>query len=128
MLYGFIEKYKSRLVVSQKQNIDFFDTFAPITRISSIRILIALTSIHRLFIHQMDVKTAFLNGDLEKKIYMLQPKCCITSRKKNKVCKLRKSLYGLKQTPKQWNEKFNNALLDNGFLSVEVDNVCTQNV
>ena len=96
MLYGFIEKYKSRLVVSQKQNIDYFDTFAPITRISSIRILIALASIHRLFIHQMNVKTAFLNGDLEKKIYMLQPKCCITHRQKNKVCKLRKSLYGLK--------------------------------
>nr|KYP65230.1 Copia protein [Cajanus cajan] len=63
-----IEKYKARLVVkgfTQKQDIDFFDTFAPVSRISSIRVLIALASIHRLVIHQMDVKTAFLNGELE---------------------------------------------------------------
>ena len=69
MLDGSIEKYKARLVAkgfSQKQNVDYLDTFAPVTRISSIRILIALTSIHRLFIHQMDVKIAFLNGDLEE--------------------------------------------------------------
>ena len=59
---GSIEKYKARLVtkgISQNQNIDYFDTFAPITRISSIRILIALASIHKLFIHQMDVKIYF---------------------------------------------------------------------
>ena len=59
---GSIEKYKARLVAkgfSQKQNIDYFDTFAPVTRIFSVRILIALASIHKLFIHQMDVKTAF---------------------------------------------------------------------
>ena len=69
MLDGSIEKYKARLVAkgfSQKQNVDYLDTFAPVTRISSIRILIALTSIHRLFIHQMDVKIAFLNGGLEE--------------------------------------------------------------
>ena len=64
---GSIEKYKARLVAkgfSQKQNIDYFDTFAPVTRISSIRILIALASIHKLFIHQMDVKTAFFKWGL----------------------------------------------------------------
>ena len=123
MPYGSIEKYKARLVaqgISQKQN-DYFDTFAPITRISSIRILIALASIHKLFIHQIDVKTAFLNGDLEEEIYMLQPEGCITHGQEIKVCKLNKSLYGLKQAPKQWHEKFDNALLKNGFLSVEVD-------
>ena len=76
-----IEKYKARLVAkgfSQKQNVDYFDTFAPITRISSISILIVLTSIYKLFIHQMDIKTAFLNRDLEEEIYMLQPEGCIT--------------------------------------------------
>ena len=121
---GSIEKYKVRLVAkgfSQKQNIDYFDTFSPITRISSIRILISLASIHKLFIHKMDVKKAFLNGDLDEEIYMLQPEGCITPGKEHKVCKLNKSLYGLKQAPKQWNEKFDNALLKNGFLSVEVD-------
>jgi len=71
-----INKYKVRLVAkrfTQKQNVDYFDTFSLVTRISSIRILIALTSIHNLFIHQMDVKTVFLNGDLEEEINMLQP-------------------------------------------------------
>ena len=69
----------------------------------------------------MDVKTAFLNGDLYKEIYMLQPESFIIPGQENKVCKLNKSLYGLKQAPKQWHEKFDNALLENGFLSIEVD-------
>ena len=101
---GSIEKYKARLVAkgfSQKQNVDYFDTFAPITRISSIRILIALAFIHKLLIHQIDVKIAFLNGDLEEEIYMLQSKECIILGQENRVCKLHKSLYGLKQVPKQ---------------------------
>ena len=109
MSYGSFEKYKSRLVAkgfSQKQNVDYFDTFSPVTRISSIHVLIALDSIH-----QMDVKTPFLNGDLEEEIYMLQPKGCIIPGQENKVCKLNKSLYGLKQAPKQWHEKFDNAFL-----------------
>ena len=69
MSNGSIEKYKVRLVAkgfSQKLNVDYFDTFAHVTRISSIHILIALASIHKLLIHQMDVKTTFLNGDLEE--------------------------------------------------------------
>ena len=69
-----LKKYKARLVAKsflQKQNVDYFDTFAPVTRISSIRILIVLTSIHKLCMYQMDVKTKFLNGDLEEKNYML---------------------------------------------------------
>ena len=69
----------------------------------------------------MDVKTTFLNGDLDEEIYMLQPEGCITPGKEHKVCKLNKSLFSLKQAPKQWNEKFDNALLKNGFLFVEVD-------
>ena len=87
MLDGSIEKYKARLVAkgfSQKQNVDYFDTFASVTRISSIHILIVLTSIHKLFIQQMDVKTTFLNGDLEEEIYMLQPEGCIIFGKKIK--------------------------------------------
>ena len=78
---GYIEKCKAKLVAkgfSQKQNIDYFDMFALVTRISSICILIALASIYKLFIHQIYVKKAFLNGDLEEEIYMLQPESCIT--------------------------------------------------
>ena len=66
----------------------------------------------------MDIKTAFLNGDLDEEIYMLQPEGYIIPGKEHKVCKLNKSLYGLKQAPKQWNEKFDHALLKNGFLSI----------
>ena len=100
---GSIAKYKVRLVAKgflQKQNVDYFDMFALVTIISSIRILIALASIHELFIYKMDVKTTFLNGDLEEGIYMLQLEGCIAPGQENKVCKLNKSLYGLKQAPK----------------------------
>ncbi|XP_075659253.1 uncharacterized protein LOC142629157 [Castanea sativa] len=73
---GSIEKFKARLVAKsskQKEDIDFFDTFSPVTKVTSIRLLIAIAAIHNLMIHQMDVKTAFLNGDLEEEIYMDQP-------------------------------------------------------
>ena len=95
--------FKMRLVAkgfTQKQNIDYFDTFAPVARIISIRVLLALDSIYKLVVHQMDVKTAFLNGDLEEEIYMVQPEGCVIPSQGNKVCKLKKSLYGLKQAPK----------------------------
>ncbi|GJT52821.1 gypsy type transposase [Tanacetum coccineum] len=74
---GTIDKFKARLVIQgfrQKEGIDYFDTYAPIARITTIRLLLALVVIHNLVIHQMDVKTAFLNGDLEEEVYMKQPK------------------------------------------------------
>ena len=77
-------------------DVDYFDTFTPMTRIASIRVLIALASIHNLVIHQLDVKMAFLNGDLEEEIYMKQPEGCVVPGKEKKVWKLVKSLYGLK--------------------------------
>ena len=104
----------------QRKDIDYFDTFAPMTRIASIRVLIALASIHNLVIHQMDVKTAFLNGDLEEEIYMDQPEGCVVPRKEKKVCKLVK-LYGLKQAPKQWHNKFDHVLVNNGYSINDVD-------
>ena len=73
---GTIDKYKARLVVKgfrQKEGLDYFDTYSPVTRITSIRLLIALAAMYDLQIHQMDVKTAFLNGELEEEIYMEQP-------------------------------------------------------
>ena len=104
-----IDKYKARLVVKgyrQKEGLDYLDTYSPITRITSIRKLIALAAVHDLKIHQMHVKTTFLNGELEEEIYIEQPEGFIVSGKEKKVCILVNSLYGLKQAPKQWHVKF----------------------
>ena len=91
-----IDKYKVRLVIKgykQKEGLDYFDTYSLVTRISSIRMLIAITAIHNLEIHQMDVKTSFLNGDLDEEIYMEQPEGFSIPGKEKKVCWLVKSLY-----------------------------------
>ena len=101
---GSIGKYKVRLVAKgYKQNggLDYFDTYSLVTRITSIRMLIAIAALHSLEIHQMDVKIAFLNGDLNEEIYMNQLEGFVCPGQEKKVCRLVKSLYGLKQTPKQ---------------------------
>ena len=121
---GTIDKYKARLVVKgfrQREGLDYFDTYSPVTRITSIRVLIALAAVYNLEIHQMDVKTAFLNGDLEEEIYMEQPEGFVVPGNGNKVCRLVKSLYGLKQAPKQWHAKFDHTMLSNGFQINECD-------
>ncbi|CAL9030102.1 unnamed protein product [Prunus brigantina] len=90
-LDGSIDKYKARLVAkgfTQKKGIDYFDIYSPVSRITTIRTLIALTSIHNLVVHQMDVKTAFLNGDLDEEVYMEQPEGFIVKGQEHKVCKL----------------------------------------
>nr|GEV83361.1 zinc finger, CCHC-type [Tanacetum cinerariifolium] len=119
-----IEKFKARLVIhgfKQKSRIDYCDTYALVARINTIRMLIAMASIHNLIIHHMDVKTTFLNGDLEEEVYMNQPQGFIMPANENKVCKLIKSLYGLKQTPKQWHQKFDEVVLSNSYLLNQAD-------
>ncbi|KAJ9539459.1 LOW QUALITY PROTEIN: hypothetical protein OSB04_032192 [Centaurea solstitialis] len=121
---GTIEKYKARLVAKgyrQKESQDFFDTYSPVTRITSIRTLMAIAAIHNLEIHQMDMKIAFLNGELDEEIYMQQPEGFVAKGQKNKVSKLVKSLYGLKQAPKQWHKKFDKTLLSQVFQINECD-------
>ncbi|WKA10744.1 hypothetical protein VitviT2T_028301 [Vitis vinifera] len=121
---GMIQTFKARLVAKgfkQRECIDYFDTYAPVARTTSIRILFALASIHNLFVHQMDVKKAFLNGDLNEEVYMEQPEGFVLLGNENKVCKLVKSLYGLKQAPKQWHEKFDHTILLDGFRYNNVD-------
>ena len=100
---GSIDKFKARLIAKgfkQKADLDFFDTFSLVTRITSIRLLIAIAAIFDLKIHQMEVKTAFLNEDLEEEIYMDQPEGFVEPGQESKVCKLTKSLYDLKHAPK----------------------------
>ena len=84
--------------------------------ITSIRVLLAFASIYKLIVHQMDVKTAFPNDDLNEEVYMEQPEGFLFSRNEKKVCKLVKFLYGLKQASKQWHERFDSAILSNGFV------------
>jgi hypothetical protein len=84
-------------------------------------VLISLAASYGLTIHQMDVKTTFLNGELEKEIYMDKPDGFITIGQEGKVCKLLKSLYGLKQAHKQWHEKFDKTLTLAGFVGNEAD-------
>nr|GEW13554.1 zinc finger, CCHC-type [Tanacetum cinerariifolium] len=121
---GTVEKFKARLVIQrfkQKSGINYFDTYALVARISTIRLLIAMASIHNLIIHHIDAKTDFLNGKLEEEVYMNQPLGFIMPGNENKVCKLIKSLYGLKQGPKQWHQKFDEVVLSNGYLLNQAD-------
>ncbi|KAD4384796.1 hypothetical protein E3N88_24964 [Mikania micrantha] len=121
---GSIDKYKVRLVIKgfrQNEGVDYFDTYSPVTRITSIRLVLAIAALRNLEVHQMDVKTAFLNGDLEEKIYMEQPEGFSAPGQEGKVCKLVKSLYGLKQAPKQWHQKFDQVMLNNCFKINECD-------
>lgn len=112
---GTIDKYLVAKCFTLKKGIDYFDTYSPVSNITTIRILVALASIYNIIIHQMDVKTAFLNGDLDEKLYMEQHEGFIVKGQEHKVCKLVNSLYGLKQAPKQWHKKFDKFILYYGF-------------
>ena len=106
---GRVERFKGRLVAkgyAQKYGIDYDETFSPVVRFSSIRALLAYAVQNDMLIHQMDVITAFLNGKLEEEIYMEQPDGYIQPGQEHLVCKLQKSLYGLKQSPRCWNTAF----------------------
>ncbi|KAK4838656.1 hypothetical protein QYF36_015417 [Acer negundo] len=91
------------------------------TRITSIRMILAIAALRNLEVHHMDLKTAFLNGDLDKEIYMDQPEGFSTPGQVKKVFELVKSLYNLKQAPKQWHKKFDNAMMSNEFKINECD-------
>ena len=126
---GKIERYKARLVAkgfSQIEGIDFTETFAPVAKFSSIRALLALATDYDLEIHQMDVKTAFLNGDLDVDIYMEQPEGFTVTGSEHQVCKLKKSLYGLKQAGRAWYQKIDDALFKLGFTRLDTDHCVYQ--
>lgn len=121
---GQIERFKGRLVAkgfSQKYGLDYDETFAPVVRLSSVRTLLAFAIQNDMHIHQMDVVTAFLNGELDEEIYMQQPVGYIIPGKENLVCKLKKSLYGLKQSPRCWNKIFVNYMKSIDFKQSEAD-------
>lgn len=121
--YGGIERYKARLCArgfTQIKDIDYKETFSPTSRYDSIRLLLSISARENLEIEQFDVKTAFLYGELHEEIYMEVPEGIQTD--SSKVCKLNKSLYGLKQSSRCWNKKFTSFLVTYGFKPCHADN------
>ena len=118
------DRYKARLVAkgfSQKAGIDFHEIFSPVVKIVSIRIVLALVSLLDLELQQLDVKTAFLHGDFDEEIYMEQPEGFVQNRNKKFVCRLKKSLFGLKQSPRQWYKKFDSFMMSQNYIRSEYD-------
>jgi len=119
---GEIDKYKARLVArgfSQKFGFNYGETYAPVAKLVTLRVLLAVANEMNMHIHQMDVKSAFFNGELTDEIYMQQPEGFNDNEKL--VCKLNKSLYGLKQASRLWNAKFNDFMTRIGFNRAESD-------
>jgi hypothetical protein len=113
-----VEKYKARLVAkgySQVEGIDFGEIFSLVDRLTSIRFMLSFVATFDFEVEHIDVKTTFLHGDLEEEIYMKHPEGFVVKGKKELVCKLKKSLYGLKQSPRLWYQKFDTYMLGLGF-------------
>ncbi len=118
-----IERYMARLVAKgfmQKEGIDYNEVFAPVSKHTTLRTLLSLAAAEDLELHQLDIKTAFLNGDLEDTIYMHQPEGYAEGGP-SMVCRLRKSLYGLKQAPRAWNTRLKQELEGMGFIASGAD-------
>ncbi|CAL9021467.1 unnamed protein product [Prunus brigantina] len=121
---GQVDRYKARLVAkgyTQQEGIDYNETYSPVSTKDSFRVIMALVAHFDLHLHQMDVKTAFLNGNLEEDIYMKQPEGFIQEKGENLVCKLCKSIYGLKQASRQWYIKFDEVVKQYGFTENALD-------
>ncbi len=121
---GCVQRYKARLVAqgySQTEGVDYNEVFSPVVRNTTIRSLLALSNAKNWEAHQMDVKTAFLQGNLEEEIYMRQPDGYVNEEYPNHVCKLKKSIYGLKQSARCWNNAIDTFLKSSGYKQMKSD-------
>ncbi|KAL6325478.1 hypothetical protein AAG906_023323 [Vitis piasezkii] len=115
---GTIERYKARLVAkgfTQTYGVDYQETFSPVAKLNTVRVLLSLAANLDWPLHQFDVKNAFLHGDLEEDIYMDIPSGYVANTEGNIVCKLQRTLYGLKQSPRAWFGRFSTAMKKYGF-------------
>jgi hypothetical protein len=122
--HGVVTRNKARLVAkgySQVEGLDFGETYAPVARLESIRILLAYATYHGFKLYQMDVKSAFLNGPIKEEVYVEQPPGFEDSEYPNHVYKLSKVLYGLKQAPRAWYECLRDFLITNDFKVGKAD-------
>jgi hypothetical protein len=122
--HGVVTRNKARLVAkgySQVEGLDFDETYAPVARLESIRILLAYATYHGFKLYQMDVKSVFLNGPIKEEVYVEQPPGFEDSEYPNHVYKLSKALYGLKQAPRAWYECLRDFLITNGFKVGKAD-------
>jgi hypothetical protein len=110
---GEVQKHKARLVAmgySQEYGIDYEETFSPVVRFETIRVVLSLAAQQGWEIYQFDVKSVFLNGPLQEEVYVSQPPGFEVEGQEHKVYRLHKALYGLKQAPKAWNDRFHSYL------------------
>jgi hypothetical protein len=121
---GKVDRYKGRLVArgfAQQHGVDYEETYSPVVRFDTIRALLAHAVQSGLHVHQMDVETAFLNGELEEEVFMQQPEGYAEPGKEDLVCRLKKSLYGLKQSPRCWNKAFRDYMEESKFVQATAD-------
>lgn len=119
---GSLERYKTRLVAkgfTQTYGIDYLETFAPMAKLNIVRVLSIAANLDRP-LQQLDVKNTFLNGNLEEEVYM-DPPPGFDKHFGSKVCKLKKSLYGLKQSPRAWFERFTQSVKNQGYVQAQSD-------
>lgn len=115
---GTVERLKACLVATgytQTYSVDYLETFSPVTRLNSVRILLSIAISQSWPLYQLDIKNAFLHGDLQEEVCMDQPLGYVVPNSEHMVCRLRKVLYGLKQSPHAWFNRFSAVVLSYGF-------------